>query len=322
MSVLKVRNLRDDLPFGALIEGVDWDTVRNEEARRELNAIFEDRGMILFRGSESTPHFQVALSTVFGPLKDHPTKSVARDDSGGVEGVIDMYYKPNDSDLDLVEVDGKKLCTWIPWHFDHCYTDELNRAGVLRMLIPSKEGGSTGFTDGVDLYRRFPRELRDRIEGKTIIYTLDVRYSHMRFIPPVKTFGMSERNMAVVRESRSFPRSLHPAVWTRSTGEKVLHISQWVAAGIEGMENAEGDALLRAVCDEIADNKSCYWHQWQADDMIIWDNWRMLHAVGGANPAYERRVTRTTIAGDYGLGRFEGGKKIGEVQREVADLAD
>jgi hypothetical protein len=29
---------------------------------------------------------------------------------------------------------------------------------------------------------------------------------------------------------------------------------------------------------------------------------------------------RTTIKGDYGLGRFEGGKKIGEVKRETAPL--
>ena len=73
MSSVRVRDLRDDLPFGAIIEGADWDTIRDPESRRLINAIFEDRGMILFRGSESTPQFQVALSEVFGPLKDHPT---------------------------------------------------------------------------------------------------------------------------------------------------------------------------------------------------------------------------------------------------------
>ena len=33
---------------------------------------------------------------------------------------------------------------------------------------------------------------------------------------------------------------------------------------------------------------------------------------------YERQTLRTTIQGDYGLGYFEDGKKIGEVYREVA----
>jgi taurine dioxygenase len=63
-----------------------------------------------------------------------------------------------------------------------------------------------------------------------------------------------------------------------------------------------------------------YWHDWQPTDMLIWDNHRVLHAVEGCDPKFERRMHRTTIKGDYGLGRFEGGKKIGEVKREVAPL--
>jgi taurine dioxygenase len=52
--------------------------------------------------------------------------------------------------------------------------------------------------------------------------------------------------------------------------------------------------------------------------MVIWDNWRMLHAVEGCEPKYERWTMRSTIKGDYGLGYFEDGKKIGEVNRYVA----
>ena len=44
----------------------------------------------------------------------------------------------------------------------------------------------------------------------------------------------------------------------------------------------------------------------------------MLHAVEGCDAKYERQTLRTTIKGDYGLGYFEDGKKIGEVFREVA----
>ncbi|MGB8365091.1 MAG: TauD/TfdA family dioxygenase [Rhizomicrobium sp.] len=42
-------------------------------------------------------------------------------------------------------------------------------------------------------------------------------------------------------------------------------------------------------------------------DMLIWDNWRMLHSVTGMDPKYGRRMQRTTIKGDYGLGYFENG---------------
>ncbi|HEY5013971.1 MAG TPA: TauD/TfdA family dioxygenase [Acidimicrobiia bacterium] len=49
----------------------------------------------------------------------------------------------------------------------------------------------------------------------------------------------------------------------------------------------------------------CYFHRWQPADMVIWDNWRCLHAVSGMSHGDARCMHRTTIAGDYGHGRFE-----------------
>jgi taurine dioxygenase len=94
-----------------------------------------------------------------------------------------------------------------------------------------------------------------------------------------------------------------------------------MAVGIEHDETPEGDALYDEVCREmtrLGQGTTAYWHQWEPTDMVIWDNTRMLHAVEGCDPKYDRRTIRSTIQGDYGLGYFEDGKKIGEVFREVA----
>ena len=32
----------------------------------------------------------------------------------------------------MVRLGDEMLSQWLPWHFDHCYNNELNRAGVLR----------------------------------------------------------------------------------------------------------------------------------------------------------------------------------------------
>jgi taurine dioxygenase len=105
--------------------------------------------------------------------------------------------------------------------------------------------------------------------------------------------------------AKTLPRSVHPAVWTRKDGGKVLHVSPWMSEGIEGNETPEGDALLEAVCQEINRKVKPYFHKWTPTDMLIWDNWRMLHAVSGFDPKHPRRMQRTTIKGDYGLGYFE-----------------
>jgi taurine dioxygenase len=45
---------------------------------------------------------------------------------------------------------------------------------------------------------------------------------------------------------------------------------------------------------------------WQPEDMLLWDNWRILRQAMGVAPDYLRIMQRTTIMGDYGLGRVVG----------------
>jgi taurine dioxygenase len=70
------------------------------------------------------------------------------------------------------------------------------------------------------------------------------------------------------------------------------------------------------VCEEINAKIHSYCHRWKLDEMVIWDNWRMLHSVSGCDPRYPRRMHRTTIKGDYGLGYFEN-KGVGDKTLEM-----
>jgi taurine dioxygenase len=304
MASIKVTPLQDDLPFGARISGVTWENVEDEAVRKQINHVFEDRGMIVFEDVEPSSKMQVAISTIFGPLKDHPVKTVPRVDQDAMPGVIEM--KPDPKKACIVEVDGQLRMSWQPYHFDHCYNNELNRAGVLRSVVTPPEGGYTAFADGIQLYHAISPDLRRRIEGKNIVYTLDLLYAHQRFGLP-KNFREVQppADTSILDIARSLPRAIHPAVWTRKTGEKVLHVSGYMAVGVEGHENPEGDALLEAVCQEIRAKVQPYIHQWKPTDMVIWDNWRMLHEALGVDPKYSRNVHRTTIKGDYWLGYWE-----------------
>jgi len=302
---ITVSPLRADLPYGSRIAGVSFESLADESTRRQINRVFEDRGLIVFENVEPSSEMHVAISTVFGPLKDHPVASVPRVDQKTMPGVIDMRYNPDDATL--IELEGKRITHWLPWHFDHCYNNELNRAGVLRALEIPPAGGLTGFADGIQLYAAFPPQLRQRLEALKIIYTLDLSYAHMRFGKPATFRLLHEQSghMKLALQAKSLPRAVHPAVWTRGSGERVLHVSPWMAVGIEGRENPEGEALLERVCQEVLARLQPYFHQWKPTDMLIWDNWRMLHSVSGHDPQYARRMQRTTIKGDYGLGYFE-----------------
>ncbi len=315
MTSIAVKPIQENLPYGVRIAGLTPGHLKDEGIRREINDLFEEKGIIVFEDVEPTSEMHVALSEVFGPLKDHPSAYTPRVDKDAMLGVIDMPYKPDAGGV--VEVNGRRLAQWLPWHFDHCYNDELNRAGVLRALQVPPEGGTTGFVDGVELYKRISPQLRERIEGKNILYALNVSLANLKFGRPENLEEVVPKPGAdkVNAEASGKPRAVHPAVWTRDRGEKVLHVSPWMALGIEGQEDEQGNALLEAVCQEInqAARECSYFHKWNLTDMLIWDNWRLLHSVSGMDPQYPRHMQRTTIKGDYGLGRFENNGTGGKI---------
>jgi taurine dioxygenase len=316
MTALDIRPLEQGLGFGARVRGLTLENAADEALRQQLHALFEQAGVIVFEEIEPSGAMQVAISNIAGPLKDHLQASVPRVDQDAMPGVIDMVASPEEDAA--IEVGGQLLAGWLPWHFDHCYNDELNRGGVLRAIEVPPEGGMTGFADGIGLYGALSTDLRERIDGRKIIYRMNVIMDNLRFGRPegYRVHGERPASYAVMDEMADKPRGVHPAVWTRRTGEKVLHVSPWMAEGIEGAEDAEGDALLDAVCREIfAKAKDhCYFHRWRTTDMVLWDNWRLLHAVSGHPPRHRRRLQRTTIKGDYGLGHFEGGGARTKVQ--------
>ncbi len=319
MALRDIRPLEEGLPFGIRIGGLTIEQARDPEIAQELARLFDQHGMIVFEDVEPSDAMHLAVSNCFGPLKEHPVKALARVDGDTMPGVIKLAVTPEQGGI--VEIDGKAVAHWLPWHFDHCYNNELNRAGVLRAIDIVEDGGITGFADGIALYNAFPEDLLARIEGKSILYSLSTQYSHMRFGKPatMKIVRPKPMNEEFLKQAAAMPRAIHPAVWTRETGEKVLHVSAYMSEGIEGAEGAGGDALLEEVAQEI--NRlaaSCsYHHRWKPTELIIWDNWRMLHTVSGNNPNESRTMHRTTIKGDYGLGRFEGNREGGRILSET-----
>jgi len=302
MASIDVEPLQHDLRFGARISGLTQHTVQSANVQQQIRDVFEDRGVIVFEAVEPTAEMQVLISEVIGPLKDHPVKMVQRYDRDNLPGVITIATSPKSA---IVEIDGEPLITWQPWHFDHTYNDELNRAGVLRAEKIAPEGGATAFADGIDIYDQMAPEIREKAEALNLIYTLDMRYEQQTWGLPEKFRILQSGDDAIMEVAKTFPRAIHPAVWTRSSGENVLHMTPYGCQGVEGMDTAEGEALCQEIWDEVQRCIQPYVHHWQPGDMLLWDNWRVLHEACGCNPKYDRIMHRTTIKGDYGLGRWE-----------------
>ena len=303
MSKLDIRPLGEEYPFGARVSGVTMANIGDEDIRQDLRDCFEDRGVIVFENVEQSEDMQFAISEVFGPSQDYAIKDSSFEDRKN-KGLI--TFAAEEGAATIVEFGGRVIAGHVPWHFDACYAEKLNRAGVLRIVHNAPEEGMTGFCDGVQIYKALPPEWQAKAETIDVIYWQYNMYHEQRFgMPPdFRLVQQAEASKQLFAASLDIPRTVHPAVWRRANGDKVLHVSPWQADGIAGMEGPEGDALLEELIQEMFKVMRPYWHDWGENQMVIWDNCRFVHSASGYEPQYARKALRTTIQGDYGLGCY------------------
>ena len=307
MATLKVEPLDPNLNFGARVTGVTSEALDDPAVRAQLKQLLDDRGVLACKNVEQTSAMQVKLSEVFGPLKEHPVPSVTRADRERLPGVIVIASGPGSC---VVEINGKPLVTWQPWHFDHAYNDEMMYAAVLRSLKIAKDGGRTAFADGIQIYNDMDPAIRAKAEGLNVMYNLDLRYDRQRFgLPEGFKLVKPHADNTLSIENENGRCSVHPAIWTRPQGEKVFHMCPYGCRGIEGDRSDAAFERLAEIWNEAERVMKVYYHEWEEGDMVVWDNTRVLHEATGSNPEEEREIHRTTIKGPLCHGWWENEKK-------------
>lgn len=292
--------------YGAMVEGLGEDMLQSEMVRQSLRDLWTQHGLLVFRGNASAS-FHVALSLVFGKLEHHPAREMCHKDHP------EIFLLRHDNKLDpwLYDVGGKVLGAWVPWHFDLAFVPFINRGSLLRSVKLPGEGGDTGFVDGVEAYEQLDPALRVIMEGREIIYKMESDFAKNKYVsratraPVHMVRGNSYQKSMSERQEKDYPAVLHPAIVTQEeTGRKMLHFSPLMAIGIYGMAEEESAPILEALTDHISDPALNYVHRWSNGDIIMWDNWRMMHTAYGCPDGETREMWRTSIAGDYNLGRL------------------
>jgi len=290
--------------YGTVVTNLDPAAIGDPAVRDALLRLWLDKGVVVFRGIPGGIDTQLRLSEIYGEPEIHPMMA-GTDIRTEHRALAPIEFDRDDGNI--YEVNGELRGGYLPWHFDGAYVDRINHGGILRPEVLPGRGGETGFIDQIAAYDMLPEALKQRIDGLSVVYSYQPDLTRAKFSDrPERLVQMS----TLFRKGKDHPsvqvRAIHPLVYEQAgTGRKILHVSPWFADGIEGMENAAGDALLREVIAYVIRPELMYFHKWQPGDMVLWDNWRMLHCACGVPPEEKRIMRRTTIVGDYGLGRRE-----------------
>ncbi|MEZ5736448.1 MAG: TauD/TfdA family dioxygenase [Novosphingobium sp.] len=296
-----VSPLGEGVPFGATVSGLTLAQLSDSQVRQALYDLWIDKGVLLFRGGESSPQMQLELSRCFGELEPHPFPESR---SEGNPDLVKIKFYPDDGSY--YEINGELRGGWLPWHSDLIYTHRINHGGILRPVQLPSTLGMTGFLCQIAAYDRLPQPLRERIEGLHAVYEVQVDFSGCPFTDAgdVRLMRLANSGTEIEKRRFTYPRVIHPMVFTQQeTGRKVLNVSPAFAIGIYEEGGPEGEELLREVVRHCTDAALSYFHDWQPGDMVLWDNWRTLHCATGVPPDETRVMERTTITGDYALGR-------------------
>ena len=82
------------------------------------------------------------------------------------------------------------------------------------------------------------------------------------------------------------------------TGRKTLFVDRLMTTRIEGMDQAESDAILDQLYEIGERREFIYEHVWKLGDFLMWDNRCTIHARTDFPKEERRLLRRCTVEGE------------------------
>lgn len=184
------------------------------------------------------------------------------------------------------------------WHTDMSYNDLIGFINVLYGIkIPRRNGkalGNTVFADMAAAYDDLSPELKTRLATATATHDFNKFWEEMRRRPG------STRPALTPEQRAKRPPSVHPVFLTHPiSGRKILYCNPGYAIRINELEEAESEKVLAQLFAHQLQPKYQYAHEWNENDVLVWDHIGTLHnAIPDYRPDEPRLIKRCQVMAD------------------------
>jgi len=268
--------------FGARITGFDARDALDDATIAAIDRALDDYSVLHLPGQPVTDDEQIAFTERFGPLEGTLPGAVG----AGSKVARMSNYLPDGT---MKDPNGQKaLFTRANnfWHTDSSFNPAPARASMLSAREIATTGGDTEFASTRAAYDALSEEMRAKVEG--LIAYHDIAHSRLKLSPDAVT-AEQRRKMPPVPQAMV---RVNP-----TTGRKSLLIGSHISR-IDGMADAEAEALNAELVALATRPENTYRHKWSTGDIIIWDNRAVLHRGLPYDEVNDRRLMiRTTLAG-------------------------
>jgi taurine dioxygenase len=269
---------------GAEVAGVDLTSLNDDDFAR-IEQAWHRHSVLLFRGQTLSDDDLLAFSRRLGELDPPPNQERGRISPPGYP---DVYVVSNvlDANGDPIGALGAGEATW---HTDMSYLDLPPDASMLYALEIPSSGGDTHFCGMQAAWAAMPAALKARLANRRIKH--DGTFN---------SGGYVRQGVTATDDPLAAPGAWHPAVCAHPiTGVPALYLGRRRNSYIEGLSQAESDALLDALWDFATQSEFVYQHCWQLGDLVLWDNRSTLHRRDPFDNAARRVMHRTQIKGKW-----------------------
>jgi len=267
--------------FAAEVRGVTLADVANDDAvYAQVRAAFEEHSVLVFRGQEVSDDGQLAFSRRFGPPEVTKVGSLGTGThfitltTTGPDGKVvppDHRYAMRNKANQL-------------WHTDSSFKSVPALTSILSARTIPENGGETEFVSTRLAFEALDEATQRKLEKSFVWHS----YAHSR--------AKVAAGLATPEEQSALPPQCWRMVWRNPVnGRGALYLASHAYA-VEGMEAAEGAALIADLTARATAPGVGYMHKWKQGDVVMWDNRATMHR-GRPWPAHEARLmVRTTVS--------------------------
>lgn len=257
--------------LGAEVTGLRLSGQLGSDVVAEVRRALLDYKVLVFPNQAITADEHVGFARCFGELEIHPFLPGSADnpelvrfakgaDTGGFEN---------------------------GWHHDVTWRACPSMGAILRAIEVPPTGGDTLFADMAAAYEGLDEETRSVIDSLEAAHDYLLAFGNV--VPDDKKAEMREQ----------YPVVHHPVVRTHpETGRRSLFVNAYFTSHIIGMDDENGNQLLRRLFAQAAICEYQYRVSWEADQVVFWDNRAVQHYAASDYFPDIRVMERASIVGD------------------------
>jgi alpha-ketoglutarate-dependent taurine dioxygenase len=272
-----------DATFGAVVTGVALADL-DRPAWETLYAAWLDYALLVFPHQFLSRDEQVEFARRFGPIEQIGGGEIVAITNVLPDGTVRAHDPAAWDDMMKIIVGN------MSWHADSTYMPVQAKGAVFSAEVVTRVGGETGWADMRAAYDALDPTTRDLVEGGAAHHSLAYSQSKVGHVHSEGSayIGYGFHDGVPVRPLVK----VHP-----ETGRKSLLIGRHAHA-VPGLSADESERFLDDLVDAACRPPRTYHHQWQAGDVVVWDNRCLLHRARPWDLTQPRVMWHSRLAGD------------------------